>query len=109
MTHRGVIDRAMEEVMADHLVLQCLEGVSRVAFVAAMQPFPVDEVSAAGAAFAPLVGRHLLELLEAVQIVVAIGRRAFDVEGRWLLELGHVVPQLRARSSSCRSSSLSMS
>jgi hypothetical protein len=83
----------MEEVMADHLVLERFKCMRRVASVAAMQPLPVNEVGAASAAFPALIRRHLFQLLEAVEIVVAVGRRALDVEGRRLLELGHFKPQ----------------
>lgn len=109
MAHRSVIDWAMKEVMADHFVLKRLEGVDSVAPVSAMQPLPVDEVRTAGTALAPLIWGHLLQLLEAVQFIVAIGRRALDLKRERLLKFGHSDPQFSARSSSCRSSSLSIS
>jgi hypothetical protein len=93
MPHRVVIDWTMEVVMADHLVPERFKGMRCVASVAAMQPLPIDEVNAASAAFAALIRRHLFELLEAVEIVLAVCRRALDVEGLRLLELGHFEPQ----------------
>ena len=63
-------------MVPDQLVLQRLEGVPGIGLVTTVQPLPVDEIRAARAALAALVAGHLLELLEAVKIVVAVGRRA---------------------------------
>ena len=54
--------------------------------VAPVQPLPVYEVRATGAALPALARSHLLQLLEAVQIVLAVGRRALDVERRRFYE-----------------------
>jgi hypothetical protein len=93
MAHCAIIDRTVEEVVPDQLVLKRLKSVRRICLVTAMQPLPVDEISAASATLSALVRRHLLELLEAMKIVVAVGRRARDVERRWLLKLNHDEPQ----------------
>jgi hypothetical protein len=53
-------------------VLKRGEGVCDIAPISAAQPPPVDQVRPTSAAFAALVGHHLLQLLEAVQIVVAV-------------------------------------
>jgi hypothetical protein len=89
VAHCAFINRTVEEVVAYQLVPKRFKGMCGIALVTAVQTLPVDEISPARSAFAALVRRHLLQLLEAVQIVVAVSRRAFDVERRRFLEFRH--------------------
>jgi hypothetical protein len=63
VAHRAIVDRTVEEMVPDQLVLQRLESVRGISLVTAVQPLPVDEIRAASAALAALVGRHLLKSL----------------------------------------------
>jgi hypothetical protein len=85
----GIVNGTMKKMVAYQLLLKRFEGVRRIAFVTAMQTLPVDQAGPACSAFAALVIGHRLELFEAMQAVIAVGRRAFDVERRGLLELSH--------------------
>ncbi len=73
------------------------------------QSVPVHPIRPAIAALATLLVGHLLELLETMQLVLAIRRRALHVKRGRLLELRHArPPQFSARSSSARSISSSI-
>ena len=85
----------MEEVVSDQLMLERPERVLGVSDFALVQAMPVDEVGSAGSA-TPAIGlRHLARRLEAMQVVVAIRRRALDLERLWFLELGHFPSSLK--------------
>jgi hypothetical protein len=75
--------------MADQFMLKRFKGVFRVTNVALVDPAPIDEVRAAGPALAAVGGGHFSLGLETVQISLAVGRGARDLERRWLLKLSH--------------------
>jgi hypothetical protein len=92
MLDSRLVDYSVEEVMTDELMLERLEGMVDVKKIALVNPFPVDQVGTAGAASAALVCRHLPELLETVEIVIAVRVGAFNGEGRRFLKSGHEKP-----------------
>jgi hypothetical protein len=61
-----IVDGAMEEVVSDQLVLKGGKSMRRIIFVATVQPLPINQVRPADPAFTALVGRHFLQLFEAV-------------------------------------------
>ncbi|MCY4460663.1 MAG: hypothetical protein OXC26_09770 [Albidovulum sp.] len=84
-----LVELAMEEVVTDHLVLRCVERVLDITEVAHVQSIPVYKVSAAVPTLPALLIGHLPQLLEAMEIVLAVRRCKLDVEPRRLLEFGN--------------------
>lgn len=81
VTNGLFVDTAMKEAMPNHFVLKHLEGVARVGGVAHVDTFPINEVNATRAALPSFLGQHSSFRLEAMQVIVAISRRAGYGEG----------------------------
>src|SRR4051794_17051331 len=62
--HGCFIDRPVEEMMPDQLVLQCPECVCSIRLVATMKPVPVNQVDTACSTAPALARSHPLKLLE---------------------------------------------
>ena len=77
----------MEEIVPYHFILQRCKRVLDVSKVADVQPIPVYKVSTALPALPAFFVGHLLQRSKAMQITLAVRRRALDVELRRFLKL----------------------
>jgi len=73
MANCSVIDFFVKEVMTDQFILQRFEGVFRIIQISPMYSLPIHEIRTAGATMPAFLRRHFLELLEAMQFVLAVG------------------------------------
>jgi hypothetical protein len=76
---RALVDRRVEEMMSNQLVLKRGKCVLSVAEIALVQSLPINKVGITCTTMSSLMRRHALQLFEAVESVFTVHGRAFDV------------------------------